>query len=119
MNQSSNPSSTSRKGSPDEMVSAHAWLSQVAEELGLPADIARQSVRDVLELTAAVAHNRSRPAAPVTAFLIGLAAGQAAGQTAERQAPGENVSGDDLFSAARPRIERITARALDGISEHP
>jgi hypothetical protein len=115
VNQSSNSRSTSRKDSPDEMVSAHAWLSQVAEELGLPTDIARQSVRDVLELTAAVAHNRSRPAAPVTAFLIGLAAGQ----TAERQAPAENISGDDLFAAARPRIDRVTALALDGISEHP
>jgi hypothetical protein len=111
-----NAPGTPRKGSPEEMTSAHAWLSQVAEELGLPADTARRSVKDVLDLTAAVAHNRSRPAAPVTAFLIGLAAGQAA----ERRAVGgDNLSGDDYFSCARPLIESVTARALNGITEHP
>lgn len=101
------------KDSPEEMLSAHAWLDQVADELGLPEDVARSSVKGVLDLTAAVAHNRSRPAAPVTAFLIGLAAGQAAGATSE------NISGHDLSEQFAPRIEEITALALDGISERP
>ena len=34
-------------------------------------------VGEILQLTSTVAHDRSRPAAPVTAFLIGLAAGRA------------------------------------------
>ncbi|HIW92182.1 MAG TPA: hypothetical protein H9870_11035 [Candidatus Corynebacterium avicola] len=93
--------SDSRKDSPEAMRSAHAWLTQVAEELGLPEDVVRASVKDVLDLTSAVAHNRSRPAAPVTAFLIGLAAGQAA----------ENTSSDNLSAASKPLIERITALA--------
>ncbi|MDN5582656.1 MAG: DUF6457 domain-containing protein [Corynebacterium sp.] len=96
-----------QKDSPEQMLSAHAWLEQVAEELGLPQDVVRASVKDVLDLTSAVAHHRSRPAAPVTAFLIGLAAGRAAGQD------------QDLYAEAHPRVERITTLALDGISEQP
>jgi hypothetical protein len=96
-----------RKDSPEEMQSAHAWLEQVAEELGLPQDAARAQVRGVLDLTSAVAHHRSRPAAPVTAFLVGLAAGRAA-------------SGADsaaLSDAAAQRLEQIRTLALDGITE--
>lgn len=96
-----------QKDSPEQMLSAHAWLEQVAEELGLPQDVVRASVKDVLDLTSAVAHHRSRPAAPVTAFLIGLAAGRAADQD------------EELYAEAHPRVERITTLALDGISEQP
>lgn len=67
---------TPAKGSPEEMQSAHAWLEEVADLLGLDRQESRSYVGDVLKLTSAVAHNRSRPAAPVTAFLIGLAAGR-------------------------------------------
>ena len=109
--------SSNRKDSPEAMRSAHAWLTQVAEELGLPEEVVRASVKDVLDLTSAVAHNRSRPAAPVTAFLIGLAAGQAAAQSAElsaaQSAGPENTSADNLFEAFSPLIERITTLAQD------
>lgn len=109
--------SSNRKDSPEAMRSAHAWLTQVAEELGLPEEVVRASVKDVLDLTSAVAHNRSRPAAPVTAFLIGLAAGQAAAQSAElsaaQSAGPENTSADNLSEAFSPLIERITTLAQD------
>ncbi|MGO1949939.1 MAG: DUF6457 domain-containing protein [Mycobacteriaceae bacterium] len=108
---SDNKPAKKHKDSPEEMQSAHAWLAQVAGELGLPADVARTSVKEVLDLTSAVAHNRSRPAAPVTAFLIGLAAGQAASDGAG------NVSEDNLSAAYLPRIRQITDLASDGISE--
>ena len=67
-----------RKDNPDEMHRASQWLKEVCDILDLPVDIQRESIKGVLEVTSAVAHNRSRPAAPVTAFLIGLAAGAAA-----------------------------------------
>jgi hypothetical protein len=96
----------SKKDSPEEMQSAHAWLEQVAGELGLPQDAARAQVKGVLDLTSAVAHNRSRPAAPVTAFLVGLAAGRAA-----------SGDGDDLAAAAASRLEAVRSLALDGSTE--
>jgi hypothetical protein len=50
------------------------WVMAVAEELGVtpnPAD-----TRIILDMTKDVAHNVDRPAAPVTAYLIGIAVGQ-------------------------------------------
>ena len=54
------------------------WVAAAARQLGL--DLADQDalVTAILDLTADVAHGVSRPAAPVTAFLVGLAAGRAA-----------------------------------------
>jgi uncharacterized protein DUF6457 len=54
------------------------WVAAVARQLGL--DLADQDalVTAVLDLTADIAHGVNRPAAPVTAFLVGLAAGRAA-----------------------------------------
>ncbi|MEI5584074.1 MULTISPECIES: DUF6457 domain-containing protein [unclassified Agromyces] len=49
------------------------WVAEAAELLGLdPADV---PVATVLDLARRVAHGVARPAAPVTAFLLGLAVG--------------------------------------------
>lgn len=53
-----------------------SWLDTVAAALGLDGPVDRDLV---LDLTRDVAHNVARPAAPVTAFLVGLAAGRAGG----------------------------------------
>jgi hypothetical protein len=54
------------------------WVTAVAQELGLEGAVDSDTVVDlVLDLTSDVAHGVSRPAAPVTAFLIGIAAGRA------------------------------------------
>ena len=54
------------------------WITAVARELGLEESLDSLGVVDlVLDLTSDVAHGVSRPAAPVTAFLIGVAAGRA------------------------------------------
>ena len=55
------------------------WVAAAARHLGLELAEADQDalVTAVLDLTADVAHGVSRPAAPVTAFLVGLAAGRA------------------------------------------
>ncbi|WP_165241386.1 DUF6457 domain-containing protein [Corynebacterium lizhenjunii] len=55
------------------MLSAHQWLAEAAQLLDLPPEAARELTRELLDLTREVAHNRSRPAAPLTAFLVGLA----------------------------------------------
>ena len=54
------------------------WVAAVARELGLEDSLDSAGTIDlVLDLTSDVAHGVSRPGAPVTAFLIGVAAGRA------------------------------------------
>jgi hypothetical protein len=54
------------------------WVTAVARELGLEGGLDSTATTDmVLDLTSDVAHGVSRPGAPVTAFLIGVAAGRA------------------------------------------
>lgn len=67
------------------------WAAHVAEELGLSGLVL--DVDEVLDLASVAAHNVVRPAAPLTTFLAGLAAGQAGG------------SADDI----RDAISRATA----------
>ena len=61
-----------KKNDPD-LESAHVWLESVSTELGQDPAL----VEDLLDLTRDVAHGPSRPAAPLTAFLVGLASGRA------------------------------------------
>lgn len=54
------------------------WATAVAAELGIEDAVDHDAIVDtVLDLTADVAHNVSRPGAPVTAFLVGIAVGRA------------------------------------------
>jgi Domain of unknown function (DUF6457) len=55
------------------MTTLHSWTEAACAELGVHADEA--AVRAVLELARDVAHQVERPAAPVSAFLLGLAVG--------------------------------------------
>jgi hypothetical protein len=53
------------------------WMAQAAEALGLTGFVDLDAMRDlVLDVAREVAHTVDRPAAPVTAFLLGLAAGR-------------------------------------------
>lgn len=61
----------------DDAEAMAGWVRTVARELGLPDVDAVAAVDTVLDLTADVAHGVSRPAAPVTAFLLGVAVGRA------------------------------------------
>ncbi|MDQ6874376.1 MAG: DUF6457 domain-containing protein [Actinomycetota bacterium] len=51
------------------------WIAAVCAELGIAVPIDRDLV---LDMTREVAHGVARPAAPLTAYLVGLAAGNAA-----------------------------------------
>ena len=53
------------------------WTAAVVAELGI-ADLVDERTRDlVLDMTKDVAHGVARPAAPLTAYLMGLAVGRA------------------------------------------
>ena len=74
------------------------WVTAVTRELGLEGSLDSGTTVDmVLDLTSDVAHGVSRPGAPVTAFLVGVAAGRA----------------EDPAVAARDYAEKI-ARLADG-----
>jgi hypothetical protein len=55
------------------------WTARACQELGI--DPTTLDTRAVLDLTRDVAHGVARPAAPLTAFLLGVAVGQ--GQQAD------------------------------------
>jgi hypothetical protein len=53
-----------------------AWVDELCEALGLPAQLATH--RDlILDVARDAAHGVARPAAPLTTFLVGYAAGMA------------------------------------------
>lgn len=52
------------------------WIAEVSAELGIELDV---DVPGLLDLARVVAHGVARPAAPLTAFLIGYAAAQQGG----------------------------------------
>ncbi len=59
------------------MTSLEEWAAAVCRELGIEAAVDERHARQVvLDLARDVAHGVARPAAPVTAFLLGLAAGR-------------------------------------------
>jgi hypothetical protein len=66
------------------MTTLQDWIDAASAQLGVAPD--DTMVREVLDLARDVAHQVERPAAPVTAFLLGLAvgAGQDRAEAAER-----------------------------------
>ena len=55
------------------MTTLDSWTATVCAEFGI--DAAAVDVRRILDLARDVAHQVDRPAAPVTAYLLGLAVG--------------------------------------------
>jgi hypothetical protein len=64
------------------MTTLDNWTAAACEELGLEAALV--DVRQILELARVAAHQVERPAAPLTAYLLGLAVGT--GQSADEAA---------------------------------
>jgi hypothetical protein len=54
-------------------VALQEWVTALAEELGVPPDVV--DMRVLLDLARDAAHQVDRPAAPLTTFLVGYAAG--------------------------------------------
>lgn len=65
------------------------WLAEVGSELGLDASTVDRTL--VLDVARDVAHGIARPAAPLTTFLVGLAAGLRGGSPDEVRAAAETV----------------------------
>ena len=59
---------------PEKMAAMARWLEAVTAELGLDDDLIKAHQGPLLRLIGKVAHGPSRPAAPLTAFLVGYAA---------------------------------------------
>ena len=65
-------------------VSLDDWVVTVAGELGIDPDLV--GVDEVLDLASVAAHQVVRPAAPLTTFMAGLAAGRAGGSAEDIRA---------------------------------
>lgn len=78
-----------------------AWTDDVCGTLGLdPATVDRDLV---LDLARDVAHGVARPAAPLTAYLVGLAAGRAGGDPADAVSAVSKVRSRLPGGTGRPR----------------
>lgn len=77
------------------------WVGAVCRELGIADLVAQQPMQSrVLDISRDVAHDVARPAAPLTAYLLGLAAG--------RDGDPEAVA-DDLAERVRLLAQRWAA----------
>lgn len=54
----------------------YQWLEAAARDLDITEEVLKPLVPLLLDLTSDVAHGPARPAAPLTAFLVGVAAGR-------------------------------------------
>lgn len=66
------------------------WTHTVCQALGLDESAVDRDL--ILDLTKDVAHNVARPAAPLTAFLVGLAAGRAGAGSDEIRHVAERIA---------------------------
>lgn len=73
-------------GEAEKMYHMNEWLVKVCSEFGIDPGLLDDVVPALLELTRDVAHGPSRPGAPLTAFLVGVAA--AGGVDKRELAPG-------------------------------
>jgi hypothetical protein len=58
-----------------------AWVRRLASDLALDPDEAADDIGLILDVARDAAHGVTRPAAPVTTFLLGVALGRSAGAT--------------------------------------
>ncbi len=63
---------------PEKMARMHAWLDQVAADSGVEPELVADNEDALLHLISTVAHGPSRPGAPLTAFIVGVAVGRGA-----------------------------------------
>lgn len=73
-----------------QMSTLEDWTTAVVAALGLPAESVDRDL--VLDLARDVAHGVARPAAPLTTYLVGLAAGRAGGEAQTARALADRVA---------------------------
>lgn len=95
-----------KKNSPEEKAAALAWLDSASQELGLDPHLARTSLGDLLALTSDVAHGPSRAAAPITTFLVGVAAGLSASDASPDHLPAHVTANIDKIRNLLERTEK-------------
>lgn len=66
---------------PEDRRAVEAWLERIVPELGVDAALVDEAL--ILDLARDAAHGIARPAAPLTTYLLGLAAGRARADAAE------------------------------------
>jgi hypothetical protein len=80
------------------------WIAAAKTELGIDLEV---DVHGLLDMTREVAHGVARPAAPLTAFLVGYAAATAGG-------------GPEAVAQANRKAAQLALRwAADQAEEHP
>ncbi len=94
-----------------DMQSAHQWLKAACTELDLDFEMLRPVIKPLLNMTRDIAHGPSRPSAPLTAFLVGLAAGRDTEVSAEQA---ETVAGD-----AEAKVGQIVALVERFMADNP
>lgn len=67
----------------EKMRAMYQWLAEVCKEFDIDEQLLDEVVPHLLNLTRDVAHGPSRPAAPLTAFLLGITAGQSGSSASE------------------------------------
>jgi Domain of unknown function (DUF6457) len=95
-----------------KMAAMNAWLDEVCAELGVDRDLVSATTPTMLRLIGRVAHGPSRPGAPLTAFVVGLAAAEAArdGEVGTGGAGPVAPGTDDARAAAvRQRVDAVAA----------
>jgi hypothetical protein len=88
-----------RMSTPDPLT---RWTAALAEALGVDADV---DLRLLLDVAREAAHAVDRPAAPVSTYLVGLAAARAGG-------------GEDAVRAAADTVRRLAAEWDLGLEHH-
>ncbi|QTE29491.1 DUF6457 domain-containing protein [Pengzhenrongella sicca] len=79
----------------EKMATMDRWLDEVCRELDVDRSVLDAGTVSMLRLIKDVAHGPSRPGAPMTAFLVGLAAGSAVGAQAQAAAVADGIAGVD------------------------
>ncbi|WP_304046266.1 DUF6457 domain-containing protein [Jatrophihabitans endophyticus] len=75
--------------SDDDLNRLDAWVADLAAELGVDAAAVDRTL--LLDVARDAAHQVARPAAPLTTFLVGLAAGRNGGDAAAVRAAAERA----------------------------
>lgn len=86
---------------PQDLVLAREFVRQVAQRLDLDPQVIQQTLPHLLGFTKHVAHGVVRPAAPLAAFLVGLAAGQNSSRA------GSEVDTEQLAASILAHIDAV------------